>query len=109
MASKSNEFAEYVVDVLKPLGEVSVSRFFGGQQIRVNGEQLAMVMKGELYFRVDHQLQTELESAGGRPFSYGTKRGKVTVRRYFGAPVEWIEDMDALLDFAQRALAALQS
>ena len=108
MASKSNEFAAYVVDVLRPLGEVNVSRFFGGQQIRVNGEQLAMVMKGELYFRVDRRLQTELESAGGRPFSYATKRGRVTVQRYFGAPAEWIEDTDTLLDFARRNLAALQ-
>jgi len=107
MATKSNEFAEYVVDVLKPLGEVNVSRFFGGQQIRVNGDQLAMVMKGELYFRVDRHLQMELEAAGGRPFSYGTKKGRVTVRRYFGAPPEWIEDTDTLLDFARRTLTAL--
>jgi DNA transformation protein and related proteins len=109
MASKSAEFAEYVVDALRPLGEVSSSRFFGGQQIRVNGEQLAMVMKGELYFRVERGLQLELETAGGRPFSYSTRRGKVTVRRYFAAPSEWIENTAALLDFAQRALAALQS
>jgi DNA transformation protein and related proteins len=108
VAAKSTEFAEHVVGALEPLGEISVSRFFGGQQIRVNGEQLAMVMHGELYFRVKRDMQLELENAGGRPFSYSTRRGKVTVRRYFAAPAEWIENTDLLTDFARRNLAALQ-
>ena len=79
----SREFADYILDMLRPLGDVRCSRFFDGHQIRVDGEQIAIVIGGQLYFRVGEKLREEIEDAGGRPFAYTTRKGRVTVPRYF--------------------------
>ncbi|HSI85732.1 MAG: TfoX/Sxy family protein [Candidatus Methylacidiphilales bacterium] len=107
-SSASRQFAEHIADLLRPLGDVSVARFFGGQQLRVGSEQLAMVHDGELYFRVGAEsLREELRQAGGEAFSYTSSKRTVTAQRYFGAPADWIEDPERLLDFARRNLADL--
>jgi DNA transformation protein len=80
----SREFADYILDMLRPLGDVRCSRFFDGHQIRVDGEQI--VIGGQLYFRVGEKLRAEIEDAGGRPFAYTTRKGRVTVPRYFNVP-----------------------
>ena len=105
----SREFADYILDMLRPLGDVRCSRFFGGHQIRVDGEQIAIVIGGQLYFRVGEKLRAEIEDAGGRPFAYTTRKGRVTVPRYFNVPDQWLEDADQLLNLARRIYSELDS
>lgn len=102
MAPSSSEFVEHVADLMRPLGNVAHSRFFGGEQIKVDGVQIAIVMNGIVYFRVSTERQAVLQKAGGRPFSYTTRRGEITVQRYFSVPDEWLEDSQKLVDFARR-------
>jgi len=107
MTETSSEFVDHVLDLVRPLGEVSRGRFFGGHEIRVGTVQIGMVMGGRFYFRVSKKLRRELEDAGGTAFSYLTRKGQVTVPRYVTAPGEWLENSDFLIDFARRNLAEL--
>lgn len=63
-------------------------------------------MKGTLYLRCDARLATELGRRGSEPFRYATRRGEVRVGAYWTAPPEALEDPEALLAWARRALAA---
>ncbi|PTY01334.1 competence protein TfoX [Verrucomicrobia bacterium LW23] len=110
MPSSSRELAEHIADILRPLGRVvEVRRFFSGFELRVDGEQLLMLHESEIYFRVPTDaLRAELREAGGAPFTYASSKRNVTVQRYFGAPADWIEDAERLLDFARRNLSALR-
>src|SRR5260370_18947357 len=81
MTKTSSEFVEHVLDLLRPLGEVKRGRFFGGHEIRLGAAQIGMVMGGSFYFRVSKELRSELERAGGTPFSYATRKGQITVAR----------------------------
>src|SRR5688572_23167599 len=107
----SPEFASFVADLLAPLGDIAVSRFFSGHQFRTgNGdEQIAMALGGTLYFRIAPEMRAEIEAAGGEPFTYEGQKKKVTVGRYVSAPGAWLDDPVTLLDFARRNLAALLS
>ncbi|WP_419904157.1 TfoX/Sxy family protein [Kiloniella sp.] len=105
MSSKS-EYSEYILDVLSPLGEVSLGRFFGGTSLKCNGKQFCMIMKSSLYFRVnDINLNAYLEYKAD-PFSYLTKNGWVYVRSYYEVPAEVIDDEAMLLSWAELALDA---
>lgn len=101
------ELAEHMADLLDPLGQVELARFFGGQQIRVNGTQVGILMKGVFYLRVTEKWRAELENMGSRPFSYTTGKGKVNVPRYLEAPADWIENPDVLIDFVKRNIPLL--
>lgn len=109
MTETSSEFVEHLLDLLLPLGEVKLGRFFGGHEIRLGADQIGLVMGGSFYFRVAKELRPELERAGGAPFSYVTRKGRVTVPRYVSAPGEWLENSEILIDFARRNLVCLNS
>ena len=88
------------------LGPVRRARFFGGEGFGLHGRQFAMLLKGTLYLRCDSALAAELEAAGSEPFRYRTRRGPVTVGAYWSAPAGALDDPEALLAWARKALAA---
>lgn len=107
MAGSHPEFLAFLLAELKPVGSLTPHRFFGGWQLRSDGVQFAIVMGGTLFFRVEGQLQSELQEAGSRPFAY-TKAGReIVVRKYMAAPEEALDDLDQLREWARRVIAAL--
>ncbi|MEH6631894.1 MAG: TfoX/Sxy family protein [Halopseudomonas aestusnigri] len=105
MNSRS-EFSNYILELLSPLGEISLGRFFGGTSLKYNDTQFCMIMKNRLYFRVNKSnldLYLERDSA---PFSYLTKKGRVYVKSYYEVPADILDDEDDLLAWAEKAIAA---
>lgn len=102
----SPEFREHVLDLLEPLGAVSVKRFFGGAALVLGAAQFGMIMGETVFPRVDDSNRDDFVEAGCRPFSYTTKVRKVTVASYYSLPEDLIDDRDALLEWARRSVDA---
>lgn len=106
--SSSRELAEHFAEMLAPLGGVETKRMFSGFGLSVGEFQFAMIIDDTFYFRVDDHSRPLYEAAGSEPFSYSTKKRRVTVRRYYTAPEQSIDNADQMLDLAEEALAAAQ-
>ncbi|MGH2551705.1 MAG: TfoX/Sxy family protein, partial [Thermomicrobiales bacterium] len=80
MTAKQNQsiaFAEYIIEQLEGLGNVTTKRFFSGTALNVGDLQLGFVSLEEtLYLRLRAEDRAELETLGGEAFSYGRKTGK---------------------------------
>jgi DNA transformation protein and related proteins len=104
-----SEFARYAHEQLADLGEVTAARFFGGVGFKLGHVQFAMCMRDTLYFVVDAATRERYLAAGSAPFQYRTAKGARLVHRYYEVPADVIEDRDALLRWAQDAVAAATS
>ena len=104
-ASPNTEFADYIVDLLDPIGSIESRRFFGGIALVSESKQFAMLMVGTLYFCVDDSTREKYEGAGMEPFSYKTKKKRVLVRRYYEVPEDLLENADELIAWAREAIA----
>ena len=102
--SVRNEFSNYILEQLSPLGDLTLGRFFGGQSIKYNGKQFCMVMKNRLYFRVGPASVDKFKEKHSEPFSYSTKKGQVMVKSYYEVPEEILDDADLLLSWARLAI-----
>lgn len=98
------EYIEYLLDLLEPIGRVESGRFFGGTGLTCDSVQFGMVMGTTLYFVVDDSTRPDYEAAGMSPFSYSTKKREVLVKRYYEVPVEILEDREALIDWAAESI-----
>lgn len=100
----NSEYAEYVLELLAPIGEVRAGRFFGGVALSQGAQQFAMIMENTLYFVVNDETRPRYEQAGMQPFSYATKKGQVQVRRYFELPEDVLADPEQLRLWANEAM-----
>jgi DNA transformation protein len=104
--SASNEFVHFVRELLAPLGPLTGSQFFGGQAMKYQGRQFAMVMGNTLYFRVNDATRPEFEKRGCPAFSYANKTKRVQVRQYFAVPEALFDDPQLMLAWARQAVDA---
>jgi DNA transformation protein len=106
MAS-SQEFADYIEELLGPLGNITVRRMFGGMLFKVEGKQLGMVISDTLYFKVtDKTLQKRYAKEGSKQFSYVRKDKKdpVIIKNWWSVPEDALEDGEALCELAREVL-----
>jgi DNA transformation protein len=100
----TDEYTDYVLDHLASIGSVKPTRFFGGVGLSLESLQFAMIMDKSLYFAVDDATRPWYEAAGMQSFSYGTKKGRVQVRRYFELPEDVLSDPGELRLWVHEAL-----
>ncbi len=105
MSAKSNEFVNHVLDLLEPLGQVSVRRMFGGYGIYLDRMMFALVADDTLYLKVDDDSRGEFEAAALEPFRYW-KKGRRYQMSYHAAPDDALEDAELLRDWARKAVDA---
>lgn len=101
----AHPFAEYVVELLDPLGSVTARRMFGGHGVYCDGIMFALIADDVLYLKADDLNRPALQQAGSAPFTYKAK-GKATVMSYWRAPDEAMESPAAALPWARAAYAA---
>lgn len=103
----SKEFVAFVSELLEPLGSgLSSGLFFGGRELRYHGRQFAWIIGSTLYLRVNDSTRPQFEAQGSRPFSYTTKKGEVTVRKFYTAPDMLLDDAEQLVAWSRRAIEA---
>jgi DNA transformation protein len=103
------EFAEFIFDILAPLGPVQMGRLFSGHGFKLDGVNFAMLLRSTLFLRVDESLAADMDKAGAKPFRYSTAKRSVTVASYRGVPEEALDDSDTVVDWARRAVVAAKA
>jgi DNA transformation protein len=109
MTGSSLELAQACAARMFALGDVTVSRFFGGAGLRLDGVQFAMVMSGTLYLRVDSESREALIAAGGRSFVYRGESRDVSVASYLSVPEDMLSDTAALVRLSIAAHRAVRN
>ena len=109
MTAGANDYVEFVMDQLAPLRGITNGRFFGGVGLSFYGTQFAMIMSSSLYFVVDESTRSKYEEMGSSCFSYGTKKGRVEVRRYYAVPAELLKDQEQLIALARESIKVASS
>lgn len=88
-----------------PLGPVEAKRMFGGHGLFLDGRMFALIAETGLFFKVDAETQPLFEAAGGATFYYSRQGQRVALS--YGAPPEGdLDDPEALLNWAGKALDA---
>jgi DNA transformation protein len=101
----SDEYADYLRDLLRPLGVIRLRRMFGGYGIYADELFFAVVIDGQLYFKVDAVTRPQFEAASLEEWVY-EKEGKPVHMNYFRPPEEIFDEEEALRDWGRLALAA---
>ena len=101
---RTNEFCDYVVDLLSPLGQASYKFMFGGYGVYLDGLMIAIVADDQLLLRADEENRPDYEALGIGPFQ--PYEGKSHSMPFYAVPDEVMDDPDELVDWARKALAA---
>jgi DNA transformation protein len=102
----SDNFAEFLHELLAPLGRVTMRRMFGKTGVFCDGLMLGMVTDNTLYLRVDdHNRAAFKEAESSPPLSY-EKKGFTIDLSFWRTPERLFDEPDELLKWAQTALAA---
>lgn len=68
----------------------------------------AIVVEGELYFKVTDKNRAAFVERGLQPFSY-ERKGKQVAMSYYAAPAECLDDARFMTEWAEQALKAAKS
>ncbi len=85
-----DEYVDYLVELMTPMGGVSSKRMFGGAGVFKDGKMFGLVADDVLYFKVDDINRDEFTALGLGPFMYDGK-GKTMSLGYFRCPDEALE------------------
>ncbi len=92
MPKVKDDYADYIVDKLSGIGDVSSRAMFGGYGIFNEGLMFALISDGVLYFKVDDSNREMYEKAGSSKFQHGIS--------YWEIPTEVFEDTIRLYEWA---------
>lgn len=103
---KDQAFHDYVMADLFGYREDITSRaMFGGWGIYCDGLMFALIVDGELHFKVDDNNRAFFDAAGSHPFTYGRQNKRVSLS-YFSVPESIMEDHEAFALWTARSIAA---
>lgn len=105
MMAVSSEYADYLRDLLQPLGQIRLRRMFGGYGIYAGDLFFALVLEEQLYFKVDKITRPQFEAAQLEEWIY-EKAGKPVHMNYFRPPDDIHDEEDSLRLWGRLALGA---
>ena len=101
----SEEFRDFIVEQLEPLGTPQVKRMFGGAGLYLDGTIFALLADDVLYLKVDEQNRADFEAEDMEPFK-PFEDGRMVLKSYYECPPYLLEDPEALCDWARNSWAA---
>jgi DNA transformation protein len=101
----SDDFVDYVLELLGPFGSVGARRMFGGHGMYLDGLMFALVSGDALYLKADDMNRIEFQQAGCEAFSY-TRNDRRATLNFFRAPEEAMDSAELMLPWARSAYAA---
>ena len=105
--STSQEFTDYVLDQLDPIGVILTSRMFGGVLLKVNNKQLGVIIEDTLYFKVkEPELRQKFIDLESEQFEYSRKDREepVVIDKWWSVPEETLENQSELVGLAYEVL-----
>ncbi len=100
---RQNEFVEFMLEQLTPIGGVRARAMFGGYGIYQGDIMFAIIVDDRLYFKTDGVTRHEFLARGLNPSTYAA-RGKTVSLQYYEAPPEVFEEHEAMRSWAQQAI-----
>ena len=97
---KTDDFCDYVVDLLAPLGAARYRAMFGGYAIYLDDRIVAIVDDGRLFLRADEVNRGDYEARGIPPFCPDPE--KMGTMPYYEVPADVFESED-FLAWAERS------
>jgi DNA transformation protein len=101
----TNEFAQYMTDVFRLFGPITLRRMFAGYGIFREGIMFGLVYDDALYLKADAGNLADFQRQGLRQFEYA-RQGKLVGLSYYRAPESVMEDPDEAALWARRAFEA---
>jgi DNA transformation protein and related proteins len=102
----SEQYLDYVVDQLACIGQVTAKKMFGGVGLYRDEFFFGLIAGDVLFFKVDDVNRPAYEAAGAEPFKpYGDESYSMS---YYAVPVDVLEDIDKLREWAGEAVSAAQ-
>ncbi|UCM86110.1 MAG: TfoX/Sxy family protein [Rickettsia endosymbiont of Culicoides impunctatus] len=102
---KSNEFIEYIKDILAPFGQITTRAMFGSYGIYKDGVIIGIVARNELYFKIDNKVVEYLKSFVSEPFTYNSSNKLITIS-YWKVLPEILEQEEKLVNLVSMAFDA---
>jgi len=101
----SQEYADYILDLLEPLGKLTLQKMFGGAVIKSDSVQVGVIIENQFYFKTGEDQRDKFKKHGSKPFTYKKKGEWITIHAWYLAPEEIIDDPSLFLGWAEEALA----
>ena len=100
----SDDYCNYIIDMLAPWAPVNARKMFGGYGFYRSGLMFGIYTGEEVYFKVNSTNQADYEAVGSAPFTFEAK-GRRTTTSYWLVPAEVLDDESALCAWAEKAYA----
>ncbi|AOR72259.1 competence protein TfoX [Burkholderia stabilis] len=97
---------EEIAYQIASLGHISVTRFFSGAAMRLDGVMFGFIARGSLFLRVDDVNRPAFVAAGMGSFTYARPTRTVSLEGYYETPADVLEDAGALFDWCRGAYRA---
>ena len=94
----NQETLEYILDLLHDEEGVSYKRMFGGYALLKNELAVALILRSEVFMKVDESNIDDYKLASSKPFTY-YKNGKEVSLSNWSIPGDVLEDKDVFLDW----------
>ena len=105
--SAQNEFVNYLLELLRPFGDVASRAMFGGHGIYREGLIFGIVFDDAFYLKTDAVNRGEFEERGLGPLVYESKsKGKSLSLGYYQCPEDALESAGLMRDWANSGYAA---
>ena len=99
-----SDFVDYVVhDLLSGFSNVRSRAMFGGHGLYKDGVIFAILVKDQLYFKVDETNKKDYVKKGSRPFTYLASGKKRVSMSYWEVPSEILEEREEMSRWAQKS------
>ena len=102
--SASPGFRAFLQELLGALGELRFRAMFGGHGVYLHDRMFALVVRDILYLKGFPDTVPAFEAAGSEMFSYPMKDGRTGSINYWRLPESALDDPDAAVDWARRAV-----
>ncbi len=102
----SQDFIDYVHELLAPLGAIRTKRMFGAVGIYADEIFFAVIDDDTLYFRVDEEVGPQFRAAGSEPLIMRTSTGQDTPLNFWRAPSEAMDGPDEAAPWARLSIGA---
>jgi DNA transformation protein len=102
----SPEMREYATELFERLGPLTFKPMFSGGAVSLHGRTFALILRDELWIKVDDQTDSRFAQAGSPRFSYARKDGRVIDVAYRRLPETAMDDADEALDWARLGVQA---
>ena len=94
----NQETLEYILDLLHDEQGISYKRMFGGYALLKNELAVALILRSEVFMKVDESNINDYKLASSKPFTY-YKNGKEVSLSNWSIPGDVLEDKDVFVDW----------